>query len=159
MSNYIKNARQARKKGFSAKFQLEKIKELFPNLKIIKSKGNNFEIEIKLRPTTLSEEYDVKICFDKFLGVNVYVINKKLKIAKNRTKLPHIYPPFNAQRLCLYSPKKRQWTREKLLVSTILPWASEWLQFYELWLVNGDWLGGGHDEYSDYVENKKVKNE
>jgi hypothetical protein len=159
MSNYIKSSRQARKKGFSAKFQLEKIKAMFPNLMINKSKGNSFEIEIKLRPTTLSEEYDVKICFDKFLGVDVYVINKKLKIAKNRSKLPHIYPPFNAQRICLYSPKKRQWTREKLLVSTIVPWASEWLQFYELWLVNGDWLGGGHDEYSNYVEKKKVEDE
>ena len=157
MSNYIKSSRQARKKGFSAKFQLEKIKELFPNLKIIKSKGNNFEIVIKLRPTTLSEEYDVKICFDKFLGVNIYVINKKLKIAENRSKLPHIYPPFNAQRLCLYSPKKRQWTREKLLISTVVPWASEWLQFYELWLVNGDWLGGGHDEYGEIIEKKSVE--
>jgi hypothetical protein len=28
--------------------------------------------------------------------------------------------------------------------NTILPWISEWLFFYELWLFTGDWLGGGH---------------
>jgi len=152
MSNYIKNVRQAKKKGFSAKMQLIKIKEVFPDLEIKKSKGNNFEVIIKLRPTPISKQYDVKICFDKYLGVNVYVINEELEIAENRSKLPHIYPPFDAQRLCLYSPKKKQWTREKLLISTIVPWASEWLQFYELWLINGDWLGGGHDEYSEKIE-------
>jgi hypothetical protein len=29
------------------------------------------------------------------------------------------------------------------LAMTVIPWISEWLYFYELWLVTGEWLGGG----------------
>lgn len=32
-----------------------------------------------------------------------------------------------------------------LLADTILPWTSEWLLHYELWLVMGRWAGSGHD--------------
>lgn len=31
------------------------------------------------------------------------------------------------------------------LADTIVVWASEWLFFYESWLLTGDWLGGGHE--------------
>ena len=30
-----------------------------------------------------------------------------------------------------------------LLADTIVPWAAEWLMHYELWLVTGEWTGGG----------------
>ncbi|MDY0295864.1 MAG: hypothetical protein RB296_00975 [Acidobacteriota bacterium] len=30
-----------------------------------------------------------------------------------------------------------------IIAKTIVPWASEWLIFYELWLATGEWLGGG----------------
>jgi hypothetical protein len=41
-----------------------------------------------------------------------------------------------------YSSKKvrRGWM---LLAYTVVPWTSEWLVFYELWLITGEWLGGG----------------
>ena len=31
-----------------------------------------------------------------------------------------------------------------LIANTTLPWTAEWLFFYELWLVTGEWDGGGH---------------
>jgi hypothetical protein len=33
---------------------------------------------------------------------------------------------------------------DRLLAITVVPWISEWLIYYELWLVTGRWLGGGH---------------
>lgn len=30
-----------------------------------------------------------------------------------------------------------------LLAKTILPWTAEWLLHYEVWLVTGEWVGGG----------------
>ncbi|MEW7280215.1 hypothetical protein ABW636_16615 [Aquimarina sp. 2201CG1-2-11] len=122
-------------------------------MKVIKTKGNLFEVVIKLKPTPVSKVYDVKICFDKYSGVDIYVINEKLEVASNRKTLPHVYSHIE-QKLCLYSWKKRQWTKEKLISSTVIPWASEWLEFYELWLISGKWLGGGHDEYGEYEEKK-----
>ncbi|MFG1635413.1 hypothetical protein ACGFKX_11315 [Pseudonocardia alni] len=48
---------------------------------------------------------------------------------------------YSADEPCLYYGD--EWNDTKLLASTILPWASEWLQFYELWHATGVWLGGG----------------
>jgi hypothetical protein len=31
-----------------------------------------------------------------------------------------------------------------LLAATILPWTTEWLIHYKLWLITGRWAGGGH---------------
>ena len=36
-----------------------------------------------------------------------------------------------------------EWNPTMLLSRTIVPWASEWLLFYELWVITGVWLGGG----------------
>ncbi|WP_017496087.1 hypothetical protein [Flavobacterium sp. WG21] len=145
-NQYRKRGQTKTRNGFSSSAQLLKIKETFPNIEVVKEKGNSFEIKFKLQPTTLSQFYDIKLTYDKFIGVKVYVLSENLIIAKNRTKLPHVYSSKD-QRLCLYSPSKNEWTKEKLIVSTIIPWISKWLFFYEIWLIDGEWLGGGHNEY------------
>jgi hypothetical protein len=38
---------------------------------------------------------------------------------------------------------------DRLLAITVVPWISEWLIYYELWLVTGRWLGGGHTSTAD----------
>ena len=30
-----------------------------------------------------------------------------------------------------------------LIAETIVPWASEWLFYYEIWKGTGEWYGGG----------------
>jgi hypothetical protein len=50
---------------------------------------------------------------------------------------------YDQERLCLYRPHRREWTPAMMIANTIIPWISEWLYFYELWLVTGEWLGGG----------------
>ncbi|OXA79012.1 hypothetical protein SAMN05444397_102242 [Flavobacterium aquidurense] len=145
-NHYHKREQTKTRNGFSSSAQLLKIKEMFPNIEVVKEKGNSFEIKFKIQPTTLSQFYDVKLTYDKFTGVKVYVLSENLAIAKNRTKLPHVYSSKD-QRLCLYSPSKNEWTKEKFIVSTIIPWISKWFFFYEIWLIDGEWLGGGHNEY------------
>jgi len=144
--SFIRKPRISKKRGFSATSQLEHIKKDFPDAQVFKQKGNSFEILLKIQPTLWSKTYDIKITYEKYGGVKIYVINELLKVAKNRKKLPHVYSHAE-QRLCLYSVSNEEWTREKLIVSTIIPWTSDWLFYYELWLPNGEWFGGGHDEY------------
>lgn len=135
--------------------QLQRIKSTFPNCQVLSFSGSCMEVVVNLHPKPFCEIYDVKICYSNRGVLSVYVINKKLKVAVRRKKLPHVYN-HEKQELCLFSYKKREWTMDKSISSTIIPWASEWLYFYELWLINGDWLGGGHDEYAG---EKEVKNE
>jgi hypothetical protein len=56
--------------------------------------------------------------------------------------IPHLYREGD---LCLYDPgietEKGDWNRTMLIADTIVPWASEWLFFYELWHATGIWHG------------------
>ena len=44
---------------------------------------------------------------------------------------------------CLYLPGSGEWSSDKKLALTFVPWLSLWLFFYESWLVTGEWQGGG----------------
>jgi hypothetical protein len=56
-----------------------------------------------------------------------------------RRALPHVYP---LNTLCLFLGN-REWHESIPIADTLVPWASEWLLYYELWLATGEWLGGG----------------
>lgn len=45
--------------------------------------------------------------------------------------------------LCLFDPEGREWTGSDLIAETTIKWASEWLTYYELWHVTGEWLAPG----------------
>lgn len=58
--------------------------------------------------------------------------------------VPHIYGPHDDPRgtdLCLFHPASRDWTDDMLLAESIVPWAAEWLFYYEVWHVTGMWGG------------------
>jgi hypothetical protein len=61
-------------------------------------------------------------------------------------KPPHIYEhpgPVSGWSLCLYDTRTGQWEPNRPIAETIIPWAAEWLFFYEGWLIDGHWAGGG----------------
>lgn len=138
--------------------QLCAITEAFPDAKILSNRRDNFELEIDLQPSVFSAIYRIKIVYKSNTFVKVYVIEKVLKIAHNRKKLPHVYSS-KQQQLCLYSPSKKEWKSTQYIVNTIIPWTSEWLYYYEMWLIDGVWLGGGHNEYLNEELNKTIKDE
>ena len=41
--------------------------------------------------------------------------------------------------LCLSA--KGEWDRRHLYIDTVIPWASEWLHFYEVWKATAIWMG------------------
>ncbi|MDV6169361.1 hypothetical protein R1T16_13075 [Flavobacterium sp. DG1-102-2] len=147
-SNYFK--RKAKLLGMPAALQLAAIKKAFPETKVITKTWSNFEITIDLQPSPFSEVYKIKIVYKNNLFVKIFVVDKILEIAPNRKKLPHIYNS-KEQQLCLYSPSKKDWKATKYISDTIIPWASEWLFYYELWLPYGEWYGGGHNEYPSEI--------
>tara|TARA_R110002051_G_scaffold114925_5_gene187893 strand:+ start:7474 stop:7953 length:480 start_codon:yes stop_codon:yes gene_type:complete len=152
-SKYFRSDNKRTLKGLLSSEQLKKIKADFPDVKVLTNTWNSFQIVLELQPTDISEKYRIMVIYKQNIQVQVFVINKKLEIAANRTKLPHVYDS-KRQQLCLYSPKRNEWNGFNYIVDTIIPWASEWLYYYELWLPEGKWYGGGHDEYpnEDYTE-------
>jgi|SRR5690554_770413 len=157
-SKFFKANSKRKLKGIPSTEQLKRIKTDFPDLNVLKSGWNYFEIVVKLRPTAISELYDIKIVYTENKWIKIFVVNKSLKTAANRTKLPHVYDS-QKQQLCLYSPSKKEWNAHNYIINTIIPWISEWLYYYELWLPEGKWLGGGHNEYPNEDNTDTLVNE
>jgi len=98
----------------------------------------------KLQPTGISNTYRVRLEYSSRSWPEVYVVSPKLQRV-NGEKPPHIYS-FEEQHLCLYYHEDNDWNRDMKIAETIIPWTTEWLLFYELWLSTGIWHGGGvHD--------------
>lgn len=107
-------------------------------------------------PSPNSQIYSIKLTYSYKNGVKVYVVSPKpLPLAMGESRLPHVYS-HEEQRLCLYYPNGEEWNSSKYLVHTIFPWASEWLFYYELWVVTGEWLGGGkHPEVEEKIREEQ----
>jgi hypothetical protein len=97
-----------------------------------------------LQPSPVSRTYRVRLDFADAHPPRVYVLEPDIFLLAAERRPPHLYPPFEyPAHLCLFHPDKRDWTRQMLVSETIVPWASEWLFYFELWLVTKEWMGGG----------------
>ena len=105
------------------------IRKRFPQFKYT---GNGSWVGT-LQPTKKSPLYKIKIVDRTPKFPRVYVIEPKLKEGA-----PHLYSDGS---LCLFYPKDFSWRKNLLIAETIIPWASLWLYFYEIWLKTGYWYG------------------
>ncbi len=111
----------------------------------------------ELCPSPLSESYFVEIVLDGRGIPEVQVRKPKLVCRSVRDTIPHMY---DQERLCLYTPGLGEWESTRPIATTIIPWTSLWLYYYEIWHGTGEWLGGGH-EPSDSplpIEKRERKN-
>lgn len=90
-----------------------------------------------LQPSSASRTYRVRITYTGQTYPKVRVTAPKLDSRPDKS-LPHV---FNDRSLCLHL--EDDWAPEMLIADTIVPWTSEWLIHYEIWLFNGEWYGGG----------------
>lgn len=98
---------------------------------------------VLLRPTDVSQEYTIQIVAKQGeSGIRVFVRDPIIGKEYNGVKIPHIYPKDGA--LCLYYPAFNEWSYFDSWAETIIPWASLWLFYYEVWKETGEWKGGGH---------------
>lgn len=122
--------------------QASKLRQAFPEAKVT-LRCRNLVWEGVLQPTLLSDEYRVRI--DYHLGTRpiVTVYGDNLQRVDDPA-LPHHFrvdPERKRIQMCLHLHE--EFDSRMLLVDTILPWASEWLLHYEVWLATGEWYGGG----------------
>lgn len=120
------------------------LKSYFPGSEI----NRNGEKELvwigRITPTPLSETYKIKLHYKRNEFINIYVLEPKLNLAKGANKLPHVYSTPK-QQLCLFYPNNKEWNESMFYVKSLIPWASEWLYHYEIWVGSGEWHGGGID--------------
>jgi hypothetical protein len=95
-----------------------------------------------ITPTEISETYRVRIEYTPGEWPETFVVSPELVTRKKGVKIPHMY---GQKELCLFLPLAREWRSDMPIATTIVPWASEWLHYYELWHLTGEWRGGGHE--------------
>lgn len=105
-------------------------------------------VEGLVRPTPISVEYMVRVFLPR-TGIPKVVVVRPELVGRYGQRIPHRYPDGS---LCLYYPPNREWRREFFLSETLIPWAAEWIYFYEIWRVTGNWLGGGIHPSRDQEE-------
>ena len=123
--------------------QLNTIKKTFPSAECKQVKCGQGEVILKLQPTEYSIEYkDKLIARQGSSSVKVFVVNPRIDChSRNRGKrVPHLYSDGS---LCLYYPPENEWDFRDCWATTIIPWVSLWLYYYEVWMDTGEWLGGG----------------
>lgn len=101
--------------------------------------GNALLATGKVKPDEMCREYEVEL---RYAGrqPRVRVLTPRLEKRTDQPRIPHMY---DQDRICVFHPGYRDWTPGDALANTVIPWISEWLYFYELWLATGHWLGGG----------------
>lgn len=101
-----------------------------------------FHFQYYAQPTVLSRKYLIRVSYRQYQRPMVIVLEPDLVALADNRKLPHVYnqsPP----ELCLYLPNTGEWSPEKLISMTILPWSMLWLYYFENWLATDEWVGGG----------------
>jgi hypothetical protein len=112
--------------------------------------------EGKLQPSELSDIYLIRIRFSlNMRQPEVWIVSPTLQKRDGIEPIPHTYA---RDRLCLFRPRKKEWGKHLLIANTIVPWASLWLFYYEMWLATGEWLGGGEHPNSAKGERLDVQN-
>jgi hypothetical protein len=119
--------------------QLGRMRMFYPEFRARIEKGALVAIG-DMRPTLRSVTYRVRLDYRVGQPPEITVLSPELKAREEGGRLPHVYP---GNKLCLFLPNAGEWTADMSLPHTIMPWISEWLFYYELWLVTGEWMGGG----------------
>jgi hypothetical protein len=124
-----------RRSGLSVAQQAFGLRARFPDVHATLSRGSLIWTG-DLQPTPLSRSYGIEIHYQPPRVPRVRVLDE-LETRDGRT-LPHTYV---GGWLCLH--EDRDWGPAMSIADTIVPWTSEWLMYYEIWLATGDWYGGG----------------
>jgi hypothetical protein len=131
------------------------IRRLFPDFRLTANADWIGVWEGPLRPA--SKTYTIRIVYFRrrffdgwFLSnshVTVHVVDPLIgEFMVDGDILPHIYwneraPLWPA--LCLWDPDEMYWDPKMAIATTIIPWTSEWLLFFEYWQISGEFLGPG----------------
>jgi hypothetical protein len=124
-----------RAKTLSVTQQALVLRRQFPSA-TLRVKAGRLEWVGSLQPTPLSRQYSVRVTYQQGRVPEVRVLDSL--DTRDGKRLPHTY---NDGSLCLYEPG--QWNGHMWLGTSTIPWTSEWLVHYEIWLATDEWYGGG----------------
>ena len=92
-----------------------------------------------MQPTPACCCYRFRLRYRIAENPKVWILDPALRCRNDQSKIPHTY---REDEPCVFRPGV-DWSDEKILASTVIPWLAMWLMYYEFWHATGEWLGGG----------------
>ena len=119
----------------SSHFVLEKLRveKYFPCFKC-DLKRRRLLCRGTISPSEGCDTYGVRIEYEPGCIPRVFITNPIIEPLREY----HIYREGS---LCLYDHRDAPWYSNLKIHETIIPWTAEWLVFYELWKLTGEWHG------------------
>jgi hypothetical protein len=124
------------------------IQERFPFL-TTRMVGNKLICRGRIQPTATSTTYRIEVCYEPWSAPEVRILEPDIK---SESKL-HFCKDGT---LCLYDWREQPWQKRWKLAETVIPWAAEWLLFYEIYLLTGKWVGASSAHGDAKVEEPKL---
>lgn len=117
------------------------LRRVIPGAQCRVRRGHVLECELQVQTAEASRLYHVRLAYRLGERPQVWVVDPPLKSRDGSTSIPHMYSQTQGE-ICLHLPE--EWDCSMWITEMIIPWISDWLFHYELWLAGGEWLGGGH---------------
>lgn len=107
------------------------------------ARGGMLLWQTTMKPSAISNIYEVRIEAKPYTFPRVWASGGAISRCENLQLVPHKFafetdPP--RVRLCL---QYADWSSSQPFTETVLPWCSEWLVHFEIWMATGEWHGGG----------------
>ena len=99
----------------------------------ITARGGRYVFRLDYKEKDLPEVYLVSPEIEVQNWIEIHTFNKRYH-RDYKKELPL---------LCLTYLETDKWNSSMPLTETYIPWAIEWTEFYELWLLTGKWYGKG----------------
>ncbi|MBY0411732.1 MAG: hypothetical protein K2Q97_16800 [Burkholderiaceae bacterium] len=116
----------------------------FPGAKTRLVQGRELHFRFSISPTAFSREYHCLLAIPRAGFPEMCVLSPNLLTLSEGRSLPHIYRhDGDGTKLCLWLPRKNEWSSQMRLLETYIAWTSEWLNYFEEWLLTDHWAGGG----------------
>lgn len=114
------------------------------NCKIVLQKKDRFSIELYIR----DRRYKIRLDYYEKKYPDVFVVSPEINMSHSteiHTFGMHYHPAYKKKipRLCLTHLATDKWNSSIPLINSYIPWAVEWTEFYEMWLLTGKWYGKG----------------
>lgn len=124
-----------------------------PNARLLWSTRDAFGVEFQIRNGLYTILLDHKLSYYP----RIYIVTPTIDMtqsAKIHTYGTYYHSVYKRElpRICVTLPSAKEWNSSMSFEETFLPWTIEWTEFYELWLLTGEWYGGGV-----HVQNGRTK--
>lgn len=145
------------KRILSVNEQYAYMRRICPDFTCKVQNGGRFSCKGTVQPFPFTKKYKVRITYKVGESPKIQVDSPPLRRRQPDEPIPHTY---EGPRPCLFLPSDQsEWSGEKILAETIVPWLGLWLFYYETWLATGEWHGGGVHPVINKKEKKSILEE